>query len=93
MKYSYSDAPLDLKIKSHMICDLLNMISLPCIDSSAYLNKQKQINGLQSPLNKRVSCYYNCCKQSYVALFYSYCSCSYSSHPVTLKLELMFRLG
>jgi hypothetical protein len=51
----FSDAPIDLKIKSHMICDLLNLISLPCLDTSKYFNKQKQINYLQSQTNKRVS--------------------------------------
>src|ERR1700722_19398583 len=45
----YSDAPIDLKLKSHMICDLLNLISLPCLDTF------KQINYLQSQTNKQVS--------------------------------------
>jgi hypothetical protein len=41
----FSDAPIDLKIKSHMICDLLNLISIPSqnpfIDSN---NSSTQIN-------------------------------------------------
>jgi hypothetical protein len=38
-----------------MICDLLNLISLPCVDSYEYFNKQKQINDLQTQTTKRVS--------------------------------------
>jgi len=44
-----------------MICDLLNLISLPCLDVSKYLNKQKQIKDIliQSQTNKQVSLLYN----------------------------------
>ncbi len=41
-----------------MICDLLNLISLPCLDVSKYLNKQKQTNDVQSQINKQVSLLY-----------------------------------
>ncbi|CAF1277351.1 unnamed protein product [Rotaria sp. Silwood1] len=36
------DAPIDLKIKTHMICDLLNLTSMPCQDPAIYSNKQRQ---------------------------------------------------
>ncbi|CAF1166830.1 unnamed protein product [Rotaria sordida] len=36
------DAPIDLKIKTHMICDLLNLTSMPCTDPAIYSNKQRQ---------------------------------------------------
>lgn len=35
------DAPIDLKIKSHMICDLLNLCSFPSVDPSIYSTKQR----------------------------------------------------
>ncbi len=53
-----SDAPIDLKIKTHMICDLLNLSSIPCTDPAIYSNKQRQqkndLNS-QSEQLKRVS--------------------------------------
>ncbi len=55
MKTAYSDAPIDLKLKSHMICDLFNLISLPCFDIKKYLNKVNQNNFPQSQTNKQVS--------------------------------------
>ncbi|CAF1013286.1 unnamed protein product [Adineta steineri] len=50
------DAPIDLKIKTHMICDLFNLTSMPCIDPAIYSNKLKQQNkdsNLQSDQFKR----------------------------------------
>ena len=38
----FSDAPIDLKIKSHMICDLLNLCSFPCADPSLSSSKQQR---------------------------------------------------
>jgi hypothetical protein len=40
MNYLLSDAPIDLKIKSQMICDLLNLTLLPSFDIFKYLNQQ-----------------------------------------------------
>ncbi len=40
--FKFSDAPIDLKIKTHMICDLLNLSSIPCTDPAVYSNKQRQ---------------------------------------------------
>ncbi len=40
MNYLLSDAPIDLKIKSQMICDLLNLTLLPFFDIFKYLNQQ-----------------------------------------------------
>jgi len=34
------DAPIDYKLKSHMICDLFNLILLPCVNSYEYLNEK-----------------------------------------------------
>ncbi|CAF0886363.1 unnamed protein product [Didymodactylos carnosus] len=50
------DAPIDLKIKTHMICDLLNLTALPCQDPCIYSNrhKQQQQQQTQSETLKRV---------------------------------------
>ncbi len=45
--YDWSDAPIDLKIKTHMICDLLNLSSIPCTDPAIYSNKQRQQKMIQ----------------------------------------------
>jgi hypothetical protein len=54
----FSDAPIDLKIKTHMICDLLNLSSMSCTDPAIYSNKQRQQkndSNSQSEQLKRVS--------------------------------------
>lgn len=55
----FSDAPIDLKIKSHMICDLLNLCSLPSTDPSIYSTKQRfqkaDPNNHQNEQMKKVS--------------------------------------
>jgi hypothetical protein len=56
--FEISDAPIDLKIKTHMICDLLNLSSIPCTDPAIYSNKQRQQkidSNCQSEQLKRVS--------------------------------------
>jgi hypothetical protein len=60
-KKSFSDAPIDLKIKTHMICDLLNLTSMPCTDPALYSNKQRQQkneSNSQSEQLKRVSFFF-----------------------------------
>jgi hypothetical protein len=60
-KKYFSDAPIDLKIKTHMICDLLNLTSMPCTDPALYSNKQRQQkneSNSQSEQLKRVSFFF-----------------------------------
>jgi hypothetical protein len=50
----FSDAPIDWKIKSQMICDLLNLCSLPVNDPSNQANKQRrQKHGSNNPAEQQ----------------------------------------